>query len=212
MRAIIFINGIIENDPLTAQWLRDDDYLIGADGGTYHCLRLDRQPHLVVGDLDSLDSATIEELTAAGVQIQRHPPEKDYTDLELAIECAVEAGADEILLLGALGGRMDQMLGNVLILAYNRWPIPIRLAEGNQLAQVMQGPAELLLSAAVGGTISVIPLTPTVTGITYSGLQYPLHNATLHLGSSRGMSNVMRQEQAAIEIATGALMVVQTLL
>jgi len=165
----------------------------------------------VVGDLDSLDPALVDKLAAQGVQIQRHPTEKDQTDLELAIKCAIDAGSDEILLLGALGGRMDQMLGNVFMLAQREWSIPIRLAEENQLAQLIHGPSTLAIHGSIGNTVSAIPLSETVTGITYTGLQYPLHNATLPLGSSRAMSNVMTEIQATIEIASGILMVIQTI-
>ena len=210
MRTIIFINGIIQNDELAARWLHEDDYLIGADGGTRHCLRLGRQPDVVVGDLDSLDKATVDQLVAQGVHVQHHPIEKDQTDLELAIECAIDAGSDDILLLGALGGRMDQMLGNVFILARREWPVPIQLADDDQLAQIIYGPDKLTLHGTIGSTVSAIPLSEVVTGITYTGLQYPLQNFTLKLGSSRAMSNVMQESQATIEIASGILMVVQT--
>jgi thiamine pyrophosphokinase len=166
---------------------------------------------MVVGDLDSLDSALVARLAAEGVQIERHPPVKDQTDLELAIECAQRQGADHVLLLGALGGRLDQMLGNVLLLARQDWPFPVTLVEDNQVAQVMHGGETLTVSAPVGGTVSVIPLSEQVTGITYQGLEYPLVDFTLRLGSTRGISNVVKQAPATIQIDSGLLLVIETI-
>jgi thiamine pyrophosphokinase len=211
MRATIFVNGTINDYTQLARWLREDDYLIGADGGTHHCLVLGRQPHAVVGDLDSLPPTLVEQLQAQGVQIERHPVQKDETDLELAVNHAVRHGASEILLLGALGGRLDQTIGNVLLLARQDWAIPLVLADGDQVAQVLRGGETLTLAAPIGSTVSLIPLSDQVTGITYSGLTYPLDNATLRLGSTRGVSNVVASLLPTVQIATGLALVIQTL-
>lgn len=210
MRAVIFVNGTITDYATLAGWLRADDFLIGADGGTVHCLALGRRPDVIVGDLDSVDPQEVARLAAMGVQIERHPPAKNETDLELALECAQRHGADEVLLLGALGDRLDQTLGNLLILVQREWPFALLIGEGDQLAQVMRSGELLYLQAPVSGTVSVIPLSATVTGITYTGLEYPLIDATLHLGSTRGMSNVVNALPATIQISQGLLLVVQT--
>jgi thiamine pyrophosphokinase len=218
MRAVIFVNGHIVDYTQAAHWLRADDFLIGADGGTRHCLALGRQPHAIVGDLDSLEPALLVQLETAGVIVERHPRAKDKTDLELAVEFAIHRDATEVLLLGALGGRLDQTLANLLLLgrAQGRgasgrgWRAPILIAEGNQLAQVLQGEAHLTLQAPVGNTVSVMSLSEQVRGITYSGLEYPLDNFTLSFGSTRGLSNVVMEQPATIRITSGALLVVQT--
>jgi len=210
MRAVIFVNGTITDYATLGGWLRADDFLIGADGGTAHCLALGRQPDVIVGDLDSLDPVEVVRLAATGVQIERHLPAKNETDLELALECAYRQGADEVLLLGVLGGRLDQTLGNLLILAQRDWPFTLLIGEGDQLAQVMRSGELLQVRAPIGGTISAIPLSASVTGITYTGLEYPLIDATLQLGSTRGMSNVVSTWPATIQISQGLLLVVQT--
>lgn len=211
MRATIFVNGTIHNYRQAARWLRADDYLIGADGGTRHCLELGRRPHAIIGDLDSLAPELVEQMAAQGVLFERHRPDKDKTDLELALEFAIRQGATEILLLGVLGDRLDQTVGNLLLLARNGWPVPIYIAEESQLAEVLEGEGTLELAAPAGSTVSVIALSDQVTGITYTGLVYPLDNFTLPLGSTRGMSNVVATEPATIRIASGRLLVVQTL-
>ena len=123
MRAVIFVNGVVDDYARLAAWLRADDYLIGADGGTMHCLALGRRPDVVVGDLDSLSGGVVAELRAAGVEIEEHPVAKDKTDLDLAIDRAIRDGADAVLLVGALGGRLDQTLSNLLLLARREWPV-----------------------------------------------------------------------------------------
>jgi thiamine pyrophosphokinase len=208
-RAVIFVNGIVQDYTWLRRHLREDDYLIGADGGARHCLSLDRLPHVVVGDMDSLPAAVLSDLIEKGVEVERHLPRKDKTDLELAIERAVRDGATEVLLFGALGGRLDQTLANLLVSARRDWPVPIRLADGPQIAQVLRGGERFTLTNPVGSLVSVVPLSQEVTGVTYTGLEYPLTNATLLLGSTRGISNVVVKSPATIYIESGLLVVIQ---
>ncbi|MCB0063137.1 MAG: thiamine diphosphokinase, partial [Caldilineaceae bacterium] len=131
MRAIIFINGTVDDYSVLDHSLEPDDYLIAADGGVYHCLAINRTPHALVGDLDSVDPATVDTLALQHVHIKRYPAEKNETDLELALGYALSLANDHalsaIVLVGTMGGRLDQMLGNVLILAQREWPIPVLL-------------------------------------------------------------------------------------
>ena len=209
MRAVIFVNGLVSDYAALARWVGHDDYLIGADGGTAHCLAIGLRPHVVVGDLDSVDPEALAALQAGGTAVERHMPGKDQTDLELAMERGVRDGADELLLLGALGGRLDQTLANLLILAQREWPVPVYIAEGDQLAQALRGGQTLALTGEVGSTVSLVPLSPEVTGITYEGLAYPLVDATLRLGSTRGISNVLAASPATIRMARGLALIVQ---
>jgi thiamine pyrophosphokinase len=209
MRAVIFVNGTILDYTQLARWLRPDDYLIAADGGARHCAALGILPAVLVGDLDSITPELLAEYEQAGVAIERHPPRKDETDLELAVRRAVADGATEILLLGALGGRLDQTLANLLLPARQEWTVPILLADGRQLARVVRGGESVTIRGAEGDTVSVVPMSAEVTGITYTGLEYPLVDATLRLGSTQGVSNRMAGESATIRIASGILLVVQ---
>ena len=156
------------------------------------------------------DPAALARWEAAGTALERHPTGKDQTDLELALERAIRDGAADILLLGALGGRLDQTLANLLILAQRNWQARIRLAEGDQVAQILLDGEVMTLSGAVGDIVSVVPLSPEVTGITYAGLEYPLEGAALRLGSTRGISNVIAAHPATIAIDRGILLVVQS--
>ncbi len=212
MRAILFVNGSIFNYEALRRLVQANDYLVGVDGGTLHCLAIDRLPHVVVGDLDSLDATRVEQLVAQGVTIERHPPAKDQTDLELAIERAIKDGAVELILVGASGSRLDQTLANLLILAQRDWPAAIKVLNAGEMAQVLRCGQVLTLTGKPGTTVSVLPLTQRVTGITYTGMEYPLVNASLRLGSTRGISNQIKESPATVTIKSGILLVVYALL
>ena len=127
------------------------------------------------------------------------------------MEFALAAGAQELLLVGALGGRLDQMLANVLILAQRNWPATLQLVAGNQLVQLVLPHQMVTFVAAVGDTVSALPLSDTVAGITYTGMRYPLDNHTLHFGSTRGISNEVSATPATVRITSGRLLIIQTL-
>ncbi len=214
MRAILFVNGTVTDYPALARLIQPDDQLIAVDGGTHHCLAVGQTPHAIIGDLDSVDSALLAELSAQGVHIERHPPAKNQTDLELALDYTLQLAAHQpisaILLVGMLGGRLDQMLGNILMLAQREWPLPLILVDGSTRAQVIRPTAPITLQAAIGDMVSALPLSDAVTGITYTGMRYPLENHTLQLGSTRGISNEVVALPATVRIGTGKLLVVET--
>lgn len=209
MRAVIFVNGDIADYAPLARWLHKDDYLIAADGGARHMEFLGLSPAVIVGDLDSIDPALLLRMQEEGSDVEQHPAAKDATDLELAIARAVRDGATEILLLGAVGGRLDQTIANLLILAQKNWTVPLTIAEGDQLARVLRGRQSVSLSGPTGGYVSAVALSEEVTGVTYRGLEYPLENATLRLGSTRGVSNTMVSSPAQVSIESGILLVIQ---
>ncbi len=211
MRAVIFVNGVISDPAKLAGRLYADDYLVAADGGAEHALAMGRVPRVVVGDLDSLSPSLRATLVAQGVELEQHPTAKNETDLELAILRAIRDGADEILLVGALGGRLDQSLANVLLMAQRPWPAKLQLLDADQLASIVRGGETLTLEAAPGSLVSLLPLSAEVTGITYTGMLYPLDNATLTLGSTRGVSNEVARYPATVRIATGLALVVQAI-
>ena len=118
-RIVIFANGILD-DPATeaVRWIRPGDLVVAADGGTKCALAAGVTPTHVIGDLDSLSPEQRAQLETAGTIIHAHPPAKDETDLELALLwAAAQPDVTEIVVLGALGGRPDQELANLLLLA-----------------------------------------------------------------------------------------------
>ncbi len=207
MRAIIIANGQIRDNDFYRSLIAPTDLVICADGGASNALALGMQPQIVIGDLDSLDGNLKAQLDAEGCQILTHPARKDETDLELALRYAIDRGVDEILILGALGSRIDQTLANVLLLTLPEMrSVKIRILDGRQEVFLIRN--EALVEGQVGDTLSLLPLTEQVTGIYTEGLEYPLENDTLYLGPSRGISNVLTSSQARVRIGQGLLLAV----
>ena len=207
MRAIIIANGQIHDSDLHRSLVAPTDLVICADGGASNALALGLQPQVVIGDLDSLDGNLKARLEAEGCQILAHPARKDETDLELALRHAIDRGVDEVLILGALGRRIDQTLANVLLLTLPELcSIEVRILDGRQEILLIRD--EILIQGQVGDTISLLPLTEEVTGIYTEGLEYPLKNGTLHRGPARGVSNVLMAPQAQVRIGQGLLLAV----
>ena len=207
MRAIIIANGQIHDGDFLRSLVAPTDLVICADGGVSNALALGLQPQVVVGDLDSLDESLRSRLEKMHCQFIVHPACKDETDLELALYYAIEHGVDEILILGALGGRIDQTLANVLLLALPELrSVQARILDGRQEVFLIRDGA--IIEGQVGDTLSLLPLTEQVTGIYTEGLEYPLENGALYLGPTRGVSNTLTARQARVRIGQGLLLAV----
>ena len=201
----IFANG---NTPSVDISFFHNETVIAADGGARHCLKFGITPQVVIGDFDSLSDDEIAILEADGVELIKHPIEKDETDLELALEYAVKTGATEIILYGLLGGRWDMTFANILLLASPSYAeINFRIVDGSTTAYILRGGETLTLEGKLGTTVSVIPLNKPARGITYQGLQWTLKNATLPFGTPRGVSNIMTATTAQISLEKGTLIV-----
>ena len=209
MRAIIFANAALQEPELARADMQPCDLLIAADGGALHFRRLGLTPAILIGDFDSLDAAGLEEFRAAGTEIIRHPARKDYTDLELALRYALEQGAEEILVLAALGQRWDQTLANLLLpAAAELAPVRISLMDGPQEILLLRNGGQLEVRGRPGDTVSLIPLGGDARGVTTHHLEYPLSQETLLFGSTRGISNVLLAATARVTLQEGLLLCV----
>jgi thiamine pyrophosphokinase len=186
-----------------------ESLIVAADGGTKHAQALGLVPHVIVGDLDSLPEQEAERLESAGSRLIRYPPRKDFTDLELALQQVQLHDITEVLVLGALGNRWDQTLANLLLpAAENFQNLSIRLVDGAQEISLIREGQRVEISGRAGDTVSLIPLGGDAGGITTGALEYPLAGETLRFGSSRGVSNVMLGEKAAVSLEKGLLLCV----
>ncbi len=209
-RIVIFANGILTEPDRLRRRLRPDDRIFCADGGTVHAQALGLTPQAVIGDLDSLAPDLVTEMEAAGVAIHRHPVRKDQTDLELAFQVAMAEQPDEILLVTALGGRLDQMLANILLLTRPEYALArLTLVDGPQSLRVLRPHQAMTLTGRPGDTLSLVPLTPTVEQVNLAGVEWPLTEAMLTLGSTWSISNVLTGSEACLQIGEGMLLVVQ---
>jgi thiamine pyrophosphokinase len=206
-RTVIFANGHLPDPAAVQALLQPDDWIIAADGGACHALACGRTPHLVIGDLDSLPPETQAELEAAGSKCLAHPADKDETDLELALLHASAAGAATVLVLGAFGGRLDQTLANLLLLARPELAhLHISITDGRQTAYLVRD--EIAMGGTPGDRVSLIPIGGDVHGVTTRGLAWRLAGETLYLGQTRGVSNVMTSPPARVQVTAGLLLCV----
>ncbi len=209
-RAMLFANGLVPDLESVRRLLRPDDALFAADGGTHHLLALGLTPSAIIGDLDSLSEADQRRMTAKGARLVTYPADKNQTDLELALEHVLQQGFTEVTIVGALGGRLDQTLGNLALLS-NRWRSPeqaldVRLDDG--VEEVFFARGKFQVRGAAGDTVSLIPWGTPVTGILTEGLRWPLRSETLYPDKTRGISNELLGEAATVSFESGLLLVV----
>lgn len=209
MRAVIFANGTFTEPEQVRELLRADDLIVAVDGGTRHAWEAGLDPQLVIGDLDSLTREEQERLRVSGAKMSSYPPRKDRTDLELALLHAVSEGVQEIVVLAAVGGRLDQTIANLLLLTLPELDdCSVRVLHEGQIAFVIRD--EGVVEGQPGDTVSLIPVGGDAVGVTTRGLEWPLEDDTLHFGPARGVSNVLTAEQAHVCVRQGLLLCVVT--
>lgn len=207
---LLFANGIMADPEQARPFLAQATAVIAADGGLRHLLALGRRPDVLIGDLDSLPPGIESELESWPTEVVRHPPAKDETDLELALLLARARYPDaEIIVLGGFGGRLDQTLANVLLLAHPQLlDQPVRFVEGRESAWLVRD--WTAIDGRPGDGVSLIPLGGPARVVATTGLRWPLRDETLAFGPARGISNQMTANRATVELAGGLLLCIHT--
>jgi thiamine pyrophosphokinase len=206
-RIIIFANGDLPDIDKVRSILRDDDYIICADGGTRHASSLDLKPALVIGDMDSAESSVLQTLQADGVLIELYPRDKNETDLELAINKAVELNPNQVVIVAALGGRMDQTLANIALLS-NSYLVTLNVRLDDGVEEILFCRDQVEVKGRSGDVVSLLPWGEAVTGVRTENLKWRLDNETLYPEKTRGISNEMTNDSATIKIRSGLLLIV----
>lgn len=189
-----------------ARYLRPDDVLIACDAGWRNAAVLGRQPDLVVGDFD----------TAPPPQTGRTlrlPAAKNDTDTHYAARLALERGASEVLLLGALGGeRLEHTFANLATALWlQKQGAEVLLASERTEIRILTAGRSLRLARQNWGYFSLLPLEGPAKGVTIIGGRYPLANATLTPDWPLGVSNEFAAPEAEIRLGSGSLAVFCTL-
>jgi thiamine pyrophosphokinase len=188
--------------------LPDGATVIAADGGVDRALALGLHIDLAIGDFDSATDAGLAAAEAAGTRVERHPAAKDATDLELALDAALALAPERIVVVGSAGGRLDHLLGSLLLLADERYAgVRITAFLGSSRVDVVRG--SCVLAGEPNGLVSLLPMHGAAEGVTTEGLAYPLHDEGLPAGTSRGISNVLTGHAARVTVARGCLVAVQ---
>lgn len=206
-RIIILANGELPDIDKARSLIQPDDHIICADGGTRHALNLNLKPNLIIGDLDSTNDDLLQTFRDQGVDIELYPQDKNETDLELAISRAIELNPEQILIVAALGGRLDQTLANIALLTnLQRSTSNMKLDDGVEEIFLCRDQVEV--HGRSGDIISLIPWQGEVTEVQTTNLKWALRKETLYPDKTRGISNEMISNTASISISSGLLLVV----
>jgi thiamine pyrophosphokinase len=182
--------------------------IICCDSGARHLWKTGIKPDVIIGDMDSIEPDHLASYSKQGVKIIKYPVNKDFTDTELALDYALGLKPDSIFIWGALGGRIDHTLANVFLLCKGQEKgIKTYLIDEYGEAFVLDKETSFINEA--GKTVSLLALSPEVTGINLTGFLYPLKEGTLVMGDSRGISNVINDARAGINIRQGKLLVIR---
>ncbi len=208
--ACIITGGALSGEYLLKAWKQLEGALfVVVDGALDLTHRLGLSPDYIVGDFDTVDQRLLAYYDET--IIFRHPPEKDQTDTELAIETALGAQCDRLIFLGATGSRLDHSLANIFLLqGLLEQGVEAELwNENNKLYLKNQG-FTLKRKEACGDFLSLLPLSGTVEGVTLTGFKYPVQNLTFYRERTLGISNEITEEEAVVEFRKGIFIVVES--
>ncbi|WGS64564.1 thiamine diphosphokinase [Marinitoga aeolica] len=179
----------------------NSDILIAVDKGIELYRKLDIEPDYLIGDLDSASQKSIEWAESNDVEIIKYRPEKDFTDIDLAIEFSIEKNADNIFISGFLGNRIDHILGALLLLKkYNS-----NIIFSEKFLEIQKIPKIFEKNVEIGETWSIFSLAEKTEGIYFEGFKYTLKNGTLYFDNPIGISNETINNIVEISYSKGCL-------
>jgi thiamine pyrophosphokinase len=205
---VVVVAGGAPPDRVAAGEVPHGSPVVAADSGVDHALALGLDVTVAVGDFDSASRKALAAAERAGARVERYPAAKDTTDLELALDAALELHPERVLVLAGVGERLDHLLAAFLLLAGPRYAaVELDARIGPSLTHVVRG--ERTLRGARGELVSLVALHGPAEGVRTEGLRYPLHGETLEAGSSRGVSNELVAERARVTVERGILLAVR---
>ena len=202
-RAYIFFNGELlgSKDYYLELLKRDNGDIYCADGGANLLEKLGILPMEIWGDFDSVSPEILDRYSESGVIIKKFPKDKDFTDGELILKYITEKAYDEIVVIGGLGGRKDHELTNLNLMFKFK-----NLTFITEREEIFAIDRKREFIGEKGKTISFVPFSERVEGVTLKGFKYPLNNYTLYQGDTICMSNIAIEDRATINFKMGKLL------
>ena len=205
MKAFIYTGGNIYPENIT-EHPKGDDLIIAADSGCRNAIKLGVTPNIVLGDLDSLEEKVIPD----SAELLRVPAEKDFTDTQLAIDTALKKGANDIVIVGGLGGRLDHTLSNLGILEdLSAKRVHAVMLDGKNRIRYINSTSTLIARSGYR-YLSLLCLSEKAKGVSVEGCKYPLKNATLERRFQYAVSNEIVGNCALISVRKGGVFVIES--
>ncbi|MDO4545848.1 MAG: thiamine diphosphokinase [Bacillota bacterium] len=205
MKKLLIITSYVEYPVDISSRISPDHHILCTDGGYDIAVKLGLRPDILVGDFDSIMSPV-----PGDIEIKRFNPEKDYTDLQLALETAVESGFDAVEIYGGMGGRLDHTVANLQIMSqYSDSFAHLTMFDGRNQCFILNGaPVSFSkIPRREGCYLSLFSLSESCI-VTVSGVKYTLTDHLLTRSFPLGVSNEFCQKEAALQVKDGTLLVV----
>jgi len=206
-KCLIFLNGVIEDYDYIKNKIVDEYFIIAVDGGLKHIMELELYPDLILGDFDS--SVFSEALKYRKAEIKKYNKDKNFTDGEIAINYAIKEKFDEVMIIGALGNRMDHTFSNVFMLE--------KLNDNNIIGTIIEKNNEinyLNKKIIINGNgfkyFSIVPISKKIEGLIIKNAKYDLDNEIILRTQTRGISNEFINKDVLISIIEGSAFVIKS--
>ncbi len=211
----IFTGGTVFADTLSdlSVTVSGDDFVIAADSGYLTARHFSVKPHMLLGDLDSLDRSAVSDTELSELEKIIVPSIKDDTDTQLAVDTAISRGAEKIVIIGGLSGRLDHTLSSVFILEYiAERGIECIMTDGRNRVHILCADGEPKRLSVNRGYkyLSLVALTDKCEGVSVSGVYYPLMSVELTRKYSYAVSNEITSEFAEISLERGVMLVIES--
>lgn len=212
MKTVIVAGGTIDTG-FSLDFCKKENfkYIIGVDAGTKFLYENSIRPDVIVGDFDSLSPEILFYYEESGIPVRRFQPQKDASDMEIAVKTALDAGSTQLYILGGTGTRLDHVLSNIQTLAIpEKLGVRSFLIDANNRIRLLMQPLTIKKEQQFGKYVSFFPLTTVVTGVCLEGFAYPLNNHTFTSEDSLGVSNEIKEEEVRIAFKEGILIMVES--
>ena len=209
MKALIIASGTISDYNLLKSLVQENNFILCADGGLNHLMKINTIPNLVLGDLDSISKDALDYIKANSINIERFPVMKDETDTHLAVNYLIQNKYSEITIVGGIGSRIDHTLGNIYLLkSLQHKNIKGTIINENNIIHLVDKSIKIIKKP--GYYTSIIPITSDGIDISISGFLYPLVNDHIDFGSTRGISNEINCDVGIITINKGEALIIES--
>lgn len=206
MKVVIISGGQPPSFDVIKKELIDSSFLICADSGANCLFKYKIVPHYLLGDFDSINPEVLEFFLDKDCKTYRYPKEKDFTDTEIALNKAIELGAEEVVFLGCTGSRLDHTFGNIgLLLKCIKLKIKAFLIDDNNI--IFMTNESVVLEGEKGKTFSLLAYGSDVKALTLKGVKYELKDYELKVGDPLTLSNEFIMDKAEVNFDAGNLLV-----